>query len=140
MANIRIAPFARVVSLFLLLLGQDSYRTAAWANPPTALDDYIAQRDPTFQWQVAGKLPSDSCTAYVLELTSQTWRSATEVDRPTWKHWLTVVRPKKVTHQTAFLVIGGGSNRDPAPDKVEPRLVRLADGHIVGDEDVRAAA
>ena len=32
-------------------------------------------------------------TVTTIEMTSQTWRTADEVDRPEWKHYLTVIRP-----------------------------------------------
>ena len=74
-------------------------------------------------------------TTYVLELTSQTWRTATDVDRPVWKHWLTITRPAKVTSDKALLFIGGGANTDPAPTKSADRSTRIATetGTIVAD-------
>jgi PhoPQ-activated pathogenicity-related protein len=67
--------------------------------------------------------PGYKCT--VIELTSQTWRSASEVDRPVWKHWLIVVKPEQIAHDTALLFIGGGSNKDPMPTSAPERLVRF---------------
>jgi hypothetical protein len=47
---------------------------------------------------------------------SQSWRSPAEVDRTTWQHWLTIVVPKTVSHDTALLYISSGSNEAlPAP-------------------------
>src|SRR5579871_4077656 len=81
---------------WLLLLS-----TTLRAAPPnvterTALDDYIAKKDPTYSWRLAEKREEKDRTIFAIELTSQTWRNAEEVDRPVWKHWLTVVRPKEV--------------------------------------------
>src|SRR5262249_18421974 len=59
---------------------------------------------------------------YVLDLTSQTWRSTAQVDRPVWKHWLTVIKPDEVKTSTALLFIGGGSNRDAMPATAPHRL------------------
>jgi PhoPQ-activated pathogenicity-related protein len=58
-------------------------------------------------------------------MTSQRWRTAAEVDRPLWKHWLTIVRPERVTTNTGLLVISGGSNEKPPP-KINPLLTQLA--------------
>ena len=69
----------------------------------TALDRYIAKPDPAYQWKLVNTIPGEGFTGYVLELTSQTWRKAGEVDRPVWKHWLTVVKPAQVTSTKALL-------------------------------------
>jgi PhoPQ-activated pathogenicity-related protein len=94
----------------------------------TALDRYIAKPDPTYQWKLAKTIPGDGYTTYVLDLTSQTWRSAADVDRPVWKHWLSIVKPALVTSNKAFLYIGGGSNRDAAPNAPSQRMIDLAQG------------
>ncbi len=104
----------------------------------TALDHYIAQPDPVFAWKLAAKIPGEGYTTFILEMTSQTWRSADEIDRPVWKHWISVVRPDKLRGgagakdaaggSTAFLYIGGGKNSDPQPAKAPERVVDLALG------------
>ena len=48
-------------------------------------------------------------------MTSQTWRSAAEVDQPVWRHLLTVIKPAQVKHSTGFLFITGGSNNPNHP-------------------------
>jgi PhoPQ-activated pathogenicity-related protein len=48
------------------------------------------------------------------------------VDRPLWKHWLTIVKPDKATSNKALLFIGGGSNRDAAPKTISDRLASFA--------------
>ena len=80
---------------------------AAEAPKKTPLDDYLAKVDPTYAWKLVKTIPGDGVTSYVLDLKSQTWRSAPEVDRPVWQHWLTITRPDKVTSDTALLSIGG---------------------------------
>ncbi|NDD64841.1 MAG: PhoPQ-activated pathogenicity, partial [Acidobacteria bacterium] len=62
----------------------------------TALDRYVAQKDAVYGWKLVGTIKGTGCTGYVLELTSQTWRSEKDVDRPVWKHWLTVIKPDKL--------------------------------------------
>ncbi|HEU4390259.1 MAG TPA: PhoPQ-activated protein PqaA family protein, partial [Blastocatellia bacterium] len=99
--------------------------TGAVADQQTALDRYIAQPDASFSWKLIKTLPGDGYTAYVLEMTSQTWRSAAEVDRPRWKHWLTICKPATVAFDTALLYIGGGSNKDPAPAAPSDRIKSL---------------
>jgi PhoPQ-activated pathogenicity-related protein len=94
----------------------------------TALDRYVAKRDPTYGWKLANTIVGEGQTTYVLEMTSQTWRTAADVDRPTWKHWLTIVRPDKARAGKAMLFIGGGSNRDGVPRAASERTVSLAMG------------
>ena len=59
-------------------------------------------------------------------MTSQSWLTTNEVDRPLWKHWLTVIRPDEVRHRTALLFIGGGSNERPAPQEPDRQLATTA--------------
>ncbi len=92
----------------------------------TALDRYIAKPDPTYGWKLVHTLPGKGYTSYVLELTSQSWRSTAEVDRPVWKHWLTIIKPDKPTPNKALLFIGGGNNNDPAPQQAPERTVMFA--------------
>lgn len=92
----------------------------------TALDRYIRQPDPAYKWKLATTIPGEGYTTYVLDLTSQQWRTDKEVDRPEWKHWLTVVVPDQVEHKTGLLYIGGGTNGNSPPEKAADRIVFLA--------------
>ncbi len=94
----------------------------------TALDEYVAAADDVYAWKLVSTSEHDGYVAYVLELTSQQWRTAAEVDRPIWKHWLSIVRPTELRFDTAFLFIGGGSNRDHAPETPSERIVSMALG------------
>src|SRR6267378_7858222 len=76
----------------------------------TALDRYVAAPDPSYRYELIETIPGDGYAVHVLEMTSQRWRDETEVDRPLWKHWLTVIEPEQVATGTALLIIGGGSN------------------------------
>jgi len=92
----------------------------------TALDRYIAKPDPSYGWKLANTVSGQGYKGYILELSSQTWRSATEVDRPVWKHWLTIIKPDKATSNKALLFIGGGSNKDTVPAAVSERTLSFA--------------
>ncbi|MBS1789108.1 MAG: PhoPQ-activated pathogenicity-related family protein [Acidobacteria bacterium] len=92
----------------------------------TALDRYIAQKDSVYAWKLVKTIEGAGYRGYVLELTSQTWRSEKDVDRPVWKHWLTIIKPEKVVGNKALLFIGGGKNSDPAPTKVSARSEKIA--------------
>ena len=76
----------------------------------TALDEYVAKADPAYKWELIGTYPGDGQTTYVLEMTSQTWLTAAEVDRPEWTHYLTVIRPEVVERAKAKLAAGEVGN------------------------------
>ena len=72
----------------------------ALANPKTALDAYVAKPDPAFAWKAVGQISGPGYHGAVLELTSQSWLTDKDVDRPVWKHWLTVIVPDKLVTST----------------------------------------
>src|ERR1700686_4983926 len=92
----------------------------------TALDLYVAAPDPNYRFEFVKTIPGSGYTAFVLDMTSQSWRTPAEVDRPVWKHWLTIIRPDTVKGDTAFLFIAGGSVNDTAPEKADPANVDTA--------------
>src|SRR6187455_2137880 len=99
---------------------------SAHAANRTALDDYVAKPDPNYAFKLVNTLPGEGGTAYVLEMISQQWLTEKEVDKPIWKHWVTIIKPDKVTSETALLFIAGGSNEKPAPDKIDGSFGRIA--------------
>lgn len=107
---------------------------AAWAvfavlpalAADTALDRYIKQPDPTYSYRLVDTVKGDGFTSYIVEMTSQTWRKPTEVDRPVWKHWLTIVKPDRVEGTTGYLFITGGSTKDKAPNGLNATYTEIA--------------
>ncbi len=93
---------ARYAALWLLML-------VPAVAADTALDRYVRKPDPTYRYEIINTMRNDGYTTYVVDLTSQTWRTAVEVNRPVWKHWLTIVKPDHVASTTGFLFITGGS-------------------------------
>jgi PhoPQ-activated pathogenicity-related protein len=112
--------------MFVLVLTAFTLALALTAGTLTPLDRYVAAPDATYSYQVVNSLKGDGYTTFVIEMTSQTWLTPQEVDRPVWKHWLTIIRPDTVTSSTGLLFIGGGSNERPAPTKPEANLARAA--------------
>jgi len=95
----------------------------------TALDRYVAAPDTSYKYERVNTFSADGCTVDVLRLTSQTWLTEAEVDRPVWEHWLSVIRPagsEGVRHTTGFLFIAGGSHDKPAPEKADASAVMIA--------------
>ncbi len=109
-----------------LLLAAIAFGAGTSSTQETALDRYIAKADPSYSWKLINTMAGEGFRQYVIDLTSQTWRSPAEVDRPVWKHWLTIVKPDKTTSNKALLFIGGGNNRDAAPSKISDRLASFA--------------
>ena len=109
----------------------------ASANPKNALDAYVAKPDPAFAWSVAGQISGPGYHGAVLRMTSQTWLTDKQVDKPVWTHWLTVIVPDRVSHHEALLYITGGDNTDPAPTKAADRWARMAveTGSVVAELD-----
>ena len=78
------------------------------AQHQTALDKYVAAPDPNYKWELVNTIPGEGYTTYVIDLTSQQYLTAAEVDHPIWKHWLIVVKPDVVKSDIGFLYINGG--------------------------------
>jgi PhoPQ-activated pathogenicity-related protein len=114
------------VAVFSSLLTASSAIPSHASTQETALDRYISKPDSSYSWKLVNTIAGEGYKGYVIDLSSQTWRSADEVDRPVWKHWLTIVKPDKTTSNKALLFIGGGSNRDAAPTKISERLATFA--------------
>ncbi|MDX9975431.1 MAG: PhoPQ-activated protein PqaA family protein [FCB group bacterium] len=86
------------------------------------LREYVQRPDATFAFNLQSTTPSGPVTLYNIRLTSQTWQGIT------WQHWLTVIKPKDVTHpDKSLLFITGGSNTDPEPKLDSERMDTFAD-------------
>jgi PhoPQ-activated pathogenicity-related protein len=120
---------------FISLAAGFSLLAIAASAQDTALDRYVAQRDSVYAWKLAGTIPGEGYRTYVLELTSQRWRSEKDVDHPVWKHWLSITKPDQLSTNKVLLYIGGGSINDPPPSKASVRAARIATeaGSIVAE-------
>lgn len=98
----------------------------AAAPKETALDRYVKASDSSFKWEVVRTIPGQGYTAYVLDMTSQRYLTEKEVDRPEWKHWVTIVKPDNLAHSTALLMIGGGNNNSKPPERPDAFLAGVA--------------
>jgi PhoPQ-activated pathogenicity-related protein len=115
--------FAAVV---LAIAAAAASSVAPRAGKSTALDKYVQTPDPHFKYELVKTIPGEGYTMYVLDMTSQQWRSEKDVDHSVWKHWITIIRPDQVKGNTGFLFITGGSVNDKAPDKADPGDVDIA--------------
>lgn len=105
------------------------------AGQRTALDRYVNTPDPAFRYEVVSSVSTAGVSVFVLEMVSQNWLTAAEVDRPEWRHWLVIIRPAEVRHSTALLYLSGGSNdgRPPSPVDLALSLVAVETGAVVAE-------
>ena len=121
-----------VVALAFAATGAQAAPSPPQSTAKNALDAYVAKPDPAFAWSVDHAISGPGYHGAVLAMTSQAWLDASKVDKPLWKHWLTVIVPDEVKHHKAFLYITGGDNTDPAPKDAVDRFTKMAtDTHAV---------
>ena len=92
----------------------------------TALDRYISRPTPEYGFNIVNTVDNERYRTTVVSMTSQKWRSEREVDKPLWRHWLTITEPKRYKTRIGMLVISGGSNTDDPPRKIDPIIGTLA--------------
>ena len=110
-----------------LLVGSLAAQAAPEELPlRTALDDYVAQPDASYRWEVVASHTDDGLRTVVIDMVSQTWLTESQVDRTEWRHWLVVSIPEAVTSDVGMLFIGGGSNRGEAPKDPNERTSAIA--------------
>ena len=119
--------------LGLLVLGLALAR-GGWAEE-TALDRYIAKPDSNYSYRHYHTQERAAYAIYFLEMTSQQWRSASEVDRPVWTHEVALVIPRVGldSTDTAILVIGGGKNGGELTTEINDAVgvAALATGAVI---------
>ncbi len=118
--------WAACVWLFACLVLFAVPASAEPGDERTALDDYIAAPDPSYGYQLVNETKADGITTYVLEMTSQSWLTTAEVDRPAWKHWMIIVKPDELKSSKSLLYITGGKNGGEPPTKGEDMMFQIA--------------
>jgi PhoPQ-activated pathogenicity-related protein len=116
----------RTLSRFVWVALAAGFLASTLASQQTALDRYVAKPDPNYSYKLVNKMQAEGATVFVLEMTSQQYLTTNEVDKPIWKHWVTIVKPDQVTSTTGFLFITGGANDRPAPGNPDPNMARIA--------------
>lgn len=94
----------------------------------TLLDEYIGALGENYSYSLAKTVTGRGYTAYVIDMTSQSWRSRTEVNRTLWRHRLTIIKPDQAAGNKALLWITGGNNDEPTPTHVDQMLLGIALG------------
>lgn len=90
----------------------------------TALQDYVDDDSDFGGWELNNQFSiihpdsGEAFAVYVLDVHSQTWRSAADLDHFEWRNWVSIIVPADISpdHDTATLFIEGGSNTMNPPD------------------------
>src|SRR6266576_6061628 len=106
------------------LLASSADRTRL--SSQTALDRYVAAPDTNDMWHLVNTVRGEGHTTYIVDMISQAWLNTNEVNRTLWQHWLTIVKPDKLTSTTGLLFIGGGANKNDPPAKAEANIITAA--------------
>ncbi len=96
-----------------------AFLAAAPGEDRTALDEYIAAPDPSYAYELVRTVKEDGLTTYVIEMTSQTWLTTKEVDRPVWKHWVILAKPDQIKSNKGLMYITGGGNGGAPPRRAK---------------------
>jgi len=108
--------------------------TLSLSAADTALDRYVKTPDPAYKWNAVGSRVVNGITVTTLEMTSQTWRTEKEVDKPVWKHFVQIYRPENAKPGIGFLMVAGGNNRGQAPNPDPQMLAIVKDTGVVAAE------
>ena len=94
----------------------------------SGLDDYISKPDTSYGYSESKVIEHDGISIHILKMTSQSWRSAAEVNRRKWQHWLVIYKPKELRHtDKALLWINAGDNKHkklPRPDQMLSEIAK----------------
>jgi PhoPQ-activated pathogenicity-related protein len=86
----------------------------------------VAAPDTNYNFHIVAQVPGKGQTTFIVEMTSQAWLTTNEVDRPLWKHWLTIVKPDNVSSSKSLLFISGGGNGGNPPNAADANMVGIA--------------
>lgn len=101
----------------------------------TAIDHYVAKTDDSYSWKIISDHTESGLRRVVVDMVSQTWRTADEVDRPKWQHWLLISIPAKSKSNIGMLFISGGGNggNPPSGPDERTRTIAKATGTVVAE-------
>ncbi len=89
-----------------------------------ALDDFVAD-DSNFEYELVWEKSGPGATTWLLDVTSQKWRTEDEVDRTTWRHDVTISVPNNANTSTALVLINGGDNSGSPPEKTDDDVTTM---------------
>ena len=95
----------------------------------TALDDYVARPDPSYDYSYLETRNREGYSVHVVTMNSLRWRSPDEVDRTLWVHEFLIAVPwvfHSGNENSAILIVNGGTNQAPPTTENDPLLGLLA--------------
>jgi len=113
-------------TLIVFLIAAFLSSCAPETEPANPFEAYLTEADPAYQYELQNTIEGDGYTAYVLRMVSQRWLTSDLVNETEWWHWLTVVVPDQVDHDTAMLWIGGGTNYTELRTGVDSNVLQTA--------------
>ncbi len=122
----RIHPLLLIAALLVSALASTVAASRTAVGERTALDRYVKAPDTNYSFRLASTVKGDGYTTYMIDMISQAWLTTNEVAHPLWQHWLTIVKPDKVSSSTAMLFISGGSHKTNPPAKAEANMIQIA--------------
>lgn len=88
--------------------------------------EYLNASKDDYEYELHSTIEGENYTAYAVRMISQNWLTPEVVDNTEWWHWVTIVVPDTIEHNTAMLWIGGGTNYDDSPDEPNPLVFDAA--------------
>lgn len=115
--------FRNSILIFLLFFAASCTPNQDAVNP---FEAYLETFDPAYEYELHHTIPGDGYTGYVIRMVSQEWLTPEIVSETSWWHWLTIIVPDQISHDTALLGIGGGSVNTEMPNSANEVSVSTA--------------
>jgi PhoPQ-activated pathogenicity-related protein len=112
-----------IIGVLFLIISCSGTEDPPEVNP---FEEYLSEVDPSYSYELEETFEQENYTAYVLRMVSQNWLSEAEVNQTEWWHWVTIVVPDSVAHQTGLLWIGGGDLDTKPEETLNPLVVEAA--------------
>jgi len=106
----RLNSFHTIFCLFLL--SSIIFSCSSESKELTPLEKYVKTRTEDFSYEIKDTLSGDKWKAYHVKMYSGKWLDESQVDQPLWWHWVDIIVPEELDHETAMLFVGGGTNKD----------------------------
>ena len=114
------------ILLFIICFANFLFAEPRLEFDQTALDEYVHSIDESFEYKLIKTISGEGYKTYIVDLTSQSYLTKNDIDRTEWKHWLIIVSPDVIKHQTGMLVIGAGDNDGKIPQGPDQLSVEYA--------------
>lgn len=114
-------------ALFILILFLSACSTGQQKEtvPAGPFQAYLDRPDP-YRYELHEILEHEGYSIHMIRMVSQNWLTVREVDSPEWWHWLGIVVPDQVDHETGLLWIGGGSRGTTVNEGIPDMMVEAA--------------